>query len=454
MGIASIVFVVLLLAATVLFAFNVRKIIRNIRLGRDLNRSDRSSERWKLMFRVALGQSKMVVRPVSGLLHILVYVGFIIINIEILEIIFDGIFGTHRALSQVIPMKLYVSFINIFEVLALGVLVACVIFLVRRNVLKIKRFFGKEMTAFPRSDANFILITEILLMTAFLLMNAADTKLMSQSESILLETGLSKYSVINWSDNNFLISSLFSSIVGNTLSNLSLIERTCWWFHIVGIFAFLNYLPYSKHFHIMLAFPNVYFSNLNAKGRFNNMEAVTNEVKLMFDPSVDPYATPALATEDAVPQKFGAKDVTDLTWKSLMDAYTCTECGRCTDECPANKTGKLLSPRKIMMDVRDRLEEVGKNIDKHGKDYQDGKSLLNDYISIEELRACTTCNACVEACPVNNDPLAVIMDMRRYLIMEESNAPAEWNMMATNIENNGAPWQFAQADRLKWKDEA
>lgn len=431
MGISNILFIVALLAAAGLFTVNVKKIIRNIKLGRDIDRKDNSSERWSTMFRVALGQSKMTVRPIAGLLHIIVYVGFIIINLEVMEIVIDGITGSHRFLYHIIGDNAYKFFINCFEILALLVLVSCVIFLIRRNVLKLKRFWKPEMKGWPASDANLILITEVLLMSAFLIMNAADVK-----------AGM-----------DFVISSNLKGMLPTDESTLNMIERGCWWFHILGIFAFLNYLPYSKHFHILLAFPNVYYSNLNAKGRFTNMEAVTNEVKLMFDPSADPYAAPPEPDPNAEPVKFGAKDITDLTWKSIMDGYTCTECGRCTDECPANKTGKKLSPRKIMMDVRDRAEEVGKCIDKHGVGHDDGKSLLHDYITVEELRACTTCNACTEACPVNNDPLAVILDLRRYLIMEESNAPQEWNGMSTNIENNGAPWQFAQADRLNWANE-
>ncbi|MBL4652922.1 MAG: (Fe-S)-binding protein, partial [Flavobacteriales bacterium] len=324
------------------------------------------------------------------------------------------------------PKNSYTGFINIFEVLALGVLVGCVIFFIRRNIVRIPRFHKAEMKSWPKTDANIILITEILLMTAFLTMNAADTH----------------------AGADFLISSGLKGFLPPDADSLHLIERSCWWFHILGVFAFLNYLPYSKHFHIVLAFPTTYYSNLLPKGQFTNMEAVTNEVKLMFDPNADPYATPPETDPNAEIVRFGAKEVNDLTWKNLMDAYSCTECGRCTSECPANQTGKLLSPRKIMMDTRDRLEEFGKN---NGTD--DGKSLLHDYITPEELRACTTCNACTEACPINLDPLSIIMEMRRYLIMEESNAPAEWNGMATNIENNGAPWQFAQADRLNWATE-
>ncbi len=436
--ISSIVFIVLLIAASLLFAKNVKTIVRNIKLGRDLNRSDRKNERFSLMARVALGQSKMVVRPVAGLLHIVVYLGFIIINIEVLEIVLDGITGKHRLFA---PLgSVYYGLISTFEYLALGVLVACVIFLIRRNVLRLKRFHNAEMTSWPKSDANLILITEIMLMGAFLLMNAADAQLQSLGAEHYTKVGA------------FPISSVFMKMMtGMSVGSLVMLERGLWWFHIIGIFAFLNYLPYSKHFHILLAFPNVFYSKLTPKGKLDNMEAVKKEVELMFDPSADPYAAPP--EPQGEPQRFGAKDVTDLTWKQLMDSYTCTECGRCTDVCPANGTGKKLSPRKIMMDTRDRLEEVGKGINKNGKDFNDGKSLLRDYITEEELLACTSCNACTEACPVNNDPLSVIVDLRRYLIMEESKAPAEWTGIFTNIENNGAPWQFAQADRLNWKNE-
>jgi heterodisulfide reductase subunit C len=442
MNISSIIFIFLLLVAIGLFAKNIRTIIQNIKLGKKLDRNDNKSQRFSLMAKVALGQSKMVVRPVAGLLHIVVYVGFIIINIEVLEIVIDGITGQHRVFAFM--GGLYKFLISAFEWLALLVLIACVIFLIRRNVLRIKRFFGTEMTNWPKTDANLILITEILLMSAFLLMNTADTQLQVLGSEHYTQVG------------SFPISKHLVGLVdGMSESSLIMLERGTWWFHILGIFAFLNYLPYSKHFHIMLAFPNVFYSNLSPKGKFNNMEAVTKEVSLMFDPNTDPYAAPAEPLGE--PERFGAKDVTDLTWKQLMDSYTCTECGRCTDVCPANITGKLLSPRKIMMDTRDRLEEVGKGIRAAKKarteTFDDGKSLLRDYISEEELLACTSCNACTEACPVNNDPLSVIVDLRRYLIMEESKAPSEWTGVFTNIENNGAPWQFAQADRLNWKNE-
>lgn len=452
MAIGSIVFIICLGVASFFFYRSISKIRRNILLGRDVDRSDNSSLRWKTMIRVALGQSKMVVRPIAGFLHIIVYAGFVIINLEILEIILDGIFGTHRIFSSWLGIEAYRFFISVFETLALLVLVACVVFLIRRNVVKISRFWKPEMKGWPASDANLILIAEVLLMTAFLTMDAADTVLMNSSADALTSAGLDKYS-IGWTGGGFAISSFIVDILPNDFGALYFIERFCWWFHIIGILGFLNYLAISKHLHIILAFPAVYYSNLKAKGQFDNLEAVKKEVELMFDPSADPYAAPPEPEEGTVPPSFGAKDVKDLSWKQLMDSYTCTECGRCTSECPANQTGKLLSPRKIMMDTRDRLTELGNYIDRNGLESEDGKTLINDYISPEELWACTSCNACTEACPVNLDPLSIIVDLRRYLVMEQSAAPAELNNMFTNIENNGAPWQFAQADRLNWKDE-
>ena len=429
--VAQILFLVITLAAIALFTFNFRKIIRNIRLGKSVDRSDQPQKRLMTMLRVAFGQSKMVVRPIPAFLHFFVYIGFIIINIEVLEIMIDGLFGTHRIFNGL--GGLYNFLIGSFEILALTVWVSCVIFLIRRNVLKLKRFKGVEMTNWPKSDANYILIVEILLMSAFLLMNAADAKL-----QIL---GANHYTVAG----SFPVSQYLMNLLPSNESALIMIERGCWWFHIIGILAFLNYLPYSKHFHILFAFPNTYFSNLEPKGEFTNMASVTNEVKAMLDPSFVPAETEA--------GKFGAKDATDLTWVNLMNAYTCTECGRCTSVCPANITGKLLSPRKIMMDTRDRIEEIGKNIEKNGPEYQDGKALLDDYITREEIWACTSCNACVEACPVNIDPLQIITELRRYAVMEESQAPASINAMLGNIENNQAPWKYSPADRFNWANE-
>lgn len=430
--VAQIIFLVITLAAIVLFTFNSRKIIRNIRLGRPVDRSDQPQKRLMTMLRVAFGQSKMVVRPIPAFLHFFVYIGFVIINIEVVEIMIDGLFGTHRIFHGL--GGLYDFLIASFEILALTVWVACVIFLIRRTVLKLKRFSGVEMTSWPKSDANYILITEILLMTAFLMMNAADLKLQVLGAAHYTNAGA------------FPISQYLINLLPSSENALIAVERGCWWFHIIGILAFLNYLPYSKHFHILFAFPNTYFSNLEPKGEFTNMASVTNEVKAMLDPSFVPA--------EAEAGKFGAKDATDLSWVNLMNAYTCTECGRCTDSCPANITGKLLSPRKIMMDTRDRITEIGKNIDKNGADHQDGKSLLDDYITREEIWACTSCNACVQACPVNIDPLQIIMELRRFAVMEESQAPGSINAMLGNIENNQAPWKYSPADRFNWANES
>ncbi|MBT8304993.1 MAG: 4Fe-4S dicluster domain-containing protein, partial [Bacteroidia bacterium] len=382
---------------------------------------------------IALGQSKMVRRPIAGLLHIIVYLGFIIINIEVLEIIIDGLLGTHRIFSGIGP--LYGVLIGSFEILALLVLGAVGLFWIRRNIIRLKRFIMPEMKGWPKNDANIILYFEVVLMCLFLIMNATDNAFQVSGNGNIV----SQY-----------ITPLF---VGLSESSVHLIERSAWWLHIIGILIFLNYLYYSKHLHILLAFPNTYYGSLNPKGQFDNLESVTNEVKMMMDPNVDPFAAPAAGSTE-VPAKFGASDVQDLNWLQLLNAYTCTECGRCTSECPANQTGKKLSPRKIMMDTRDRLEEVGKNIDANNGEFKDdGKQLLDDFITREELWACTSCNACVEACPVSIDPLSIIMDMRRYLVMEKSAAPVELNNMMTNIENNGAPWPYNQMDRLNWKNE-
>ena len=437
MGISNIIFLVVFLVAITFFIRNLNRIIANIKLGRDIDRSDRSTDRWKNMFRVAVGQSKMTRRPVAGILHIILYLGFVIINIEVIEIIVDGIFGSHRFLSSILPIGLYNFLIGSFEILAILVLVACVIFLIRRNVVRIKRFRSKEMTSWPRTDANLILIFEILLMSAFLIMNATD--------ALLFTAGASHY-VTSFSNP---ISQYFQFMfMGMDTATLVAIERFTWWFHIIGILGFMNYVLISKHLHIFFAFPSTYFANLNPLGQFSNLQSVTNEVKLMMDPNADPYAAPA--ADAAPPEQFGAKDVTDLNWVQLLNAYSCTECGRCTDNCPANQTGKLLSPRKILMDTRDRITELADNKRK-GK--EDTKSLLGDYITAEELWACTSCNACTDACPIELDPLSIIMDMRRYLVMEQSAAPTELNMMFSNVENNGAPWQFPAADRLNWKNE-
>ena len=434
--IPNILFAIVLILGIGYFVKNVKKLSRNIKLGKDLDVSGNKPQRWKNMAYIALGQSKMVKRPIAGLLHIIVYVGFVIINIEVLEIILDGLFGTHRIGLKVLPTSVYGFLIGSFEILAALVFVTVVVFWLRRNVIKLKRFLSAEMKGWPKNDGNFILYFEMVLMTLFLVMNATDTTFQS------LDSG----NVISQ-----FISPLFSGLSEGTLH---IIERAAWWLHIVGILVFLNYLYFSKHLHILLAFPNTYYGKLTPKGQFPNNPTVTKEVQLMMDPNADPFAAPAEDENAAEPEKFGASDVQDLSWLNLLNAYTCTECGRCTSECPANLTGKKLSPRKIMMDTRDRLEEVGKNIDANGgKFVDDGKQLLGDYITNEELWACTSCNACVEACPVSIDPLNIIMQMRQYLVMEQSAAPMELNNMMTNIENNGAPWPYNQMDRLKWKDE-
>ena len=436
--ISNILFAIILIIGVGFFIRNIKKIIRNIKLGKDIDRTDNKAERWKNMANIALGQSKMVRRPIAGLLHIIVYVGFIIINIEVVEIILDGLLGTHRLFA---PLGSFYDFlIASFEILAFLVLVSVTIFWIRRMIIRIPRFWNKEMKGFPKNDALYILYFEMVLMSLFLLMNAADFNLQSLDSVHYVKAG------------SFPISQFIAPLLsGISESSLIIMERSAWWIHIIGIFIFLNYLYYSKHLHILLAFPNTFYANLELKGKFKNNKTVTQEVKLMLDPEADPYAMPEETDEE--PEKFGASDVTDLNWVQLMNAYTCTECGRCTSVCPANLTGKKLSPRNIMMKTRDRLEEVGRNIDKNGEFKDDNKQLLNDYISPEELWACTTCNACVEECPINIDPLSIIMDLRQFLVMEQSAAPQELNMMMTNIENNGAPWQYNQMDRLNWKDE-
>ena len=390
------------------------------------------------MLRIAFGQSKMVSKPVSGTLHLIVYIGFIIINIELLEIVLDGLLGTHRILGPYLG-SFYSFLIASFEVLAALVIISVILFWTRRNLLKIKRFWNPEMKGWPKKDADFILYFEIILMSLFLLMNATDFLLQNLEVSNYVKVGFFPVS-------QFIVP-FFTSF---SIQTLILFERTFWWLHITGILIFLNYLYYSKHLHILLAFPNTFFANLDPKGKFVNNKMVKKEVKLMLDPNIDPNANLESGSESV---KLGASDVLDLNWVQLMNSYTCTECGRCTSECPANQTGKLLSPRKIMMDIRDRLEEVGSNISYNGSFKDDGKQLLNNYISEEELWACTSCNACVEACPIGIDPLSIIMDMRQYLVMEQSSAPGDLNNMMSNIENNGAPWPFNNQDRLLWAND-
>lgn len=434
----NILFAILLIAGIGLFIRSLKEIYQYIKLGRPIEKVDRTSERWSVMARVALGQSKMGARPIAGILHIFVYVGFVIINIELIEILIDGLFGTHRFLSSILGESIYGIFTAILEVLALLVIIAVVVFFIRRNFYGVKRLNMKELFGWPKNDANWILVIEFALMIAFLKMNSADLVLQNRG--------------VNPPHGSFPISSITFGALFETLnlsdSFLHFTERAAWWFHFVGILFFMNYLYFSKHLHILLAFPNTFFAKLDPKGKLSNLGSVTKEIKLMMDPTADPYAPVEGGAEE--PEKFGASDVFDLSQVQLLNAYTCTECGRCTSVCPANITGKKLSPRKIMMDTRDRLEEVGRNIKKNGSFQDDGKKLLDDYILREELRACTTCNACVEACPVLIDPLSIIIDLRRFMIMEESSAPQEWNMMMTNIENNAAPWQYNQADRLNW----
>lgn len=432
----QILFLVLSAAATWLFTLKVKEIRRNINLGRDEKIGDQPGRRWRNVLLLAFGQQKMFRKPIVALLHFVVYGGFIIINIEVLEIVLDGITGSHRLFAT--PLGgLYTFLINAFEVLALLVLLACVVFLIRRNIIKLKRFVSKDLDGWPRSDANYILMTEIVLMSLFLLLNASDTLLQTR--------GVEHYAT--HPTGNFILSQYLQPLLSGISANgLEMIERGCWWLHIIGIFAFLNYLPYSKHLHILLAFPNAYYAKLEPMGKMENMPSVQQEVLYAMQPELIP------AGDAAPPQRFGAKDVADLSWKNLMDAYSCTECGRCSSACPANQTGKLLSPRKIMMDTRDRMEDIGRNISKNGTFTDDGKSLLHDYITVEELRACTTCNACVQECPVSISPLDIIIKLRRYLVMEESNSPQEWTAMFGNVENNFAPWKFSPDERDKWAE--
>jgi heterodisulfide reductase subunit C len=431
----QLAFILISAAAIWLFSRSVLRIRKNILLGKDEDYGDHPGKRWKNLFLLAFGQKKMFRNPLVAILHFFIYAGFIIINLEVLEIFLDGFLGRHRIFR---PLgSSYIWLINSFEILAITVLIACLVFLCRRNILKLRRFASHDLDGWPRSDANYILITEIILMGLFLTMNASDT--------LLQERFYRHYSFMP--TGNFLVSQWLHPILDRLSTHrLVILERTCWWLHITGIFAFLNYLPFSKHLHILLAFPNAYYARLWPEGRMRNMPSVQNEVLYAMQPELAPV-------EPSTPIKFGAKDVMDLSWRNLLDAYACTECGRCTAACPANMTGKKLSPRKIMMDTRDRLEEVGRNIRTHGTFRDDGKQLLKDYISVEELRACTSCNACVEECPVSISPLEIILELRRSLVMEDSDAPPEWNTMFGNIENNFAPWKFSPDDRDAWKND-
>jgi len=433
----QLIFITITILAVWLFAKNINQIRRNILLGRDESLDDNKNQRWKNVLLLAFGQKKMFRNPLVAIMHFIIYAGFIIINIEVLEIAIDGLFGTHRIFSKPLG-SLYPWLIDAFEFLAVGVFTVCVIFLIRRNVLHVKRLWMKELNGWPKSDANYILITEILLMSFFLTMNAADTTLQLRGYSEYANHLTGNFAFSHW------LQPLFASMSDH---GLMMLERTCWWLHIIGIFAFLNYLPYSKHLHILFAFPNAYYSRLEPQGKFENMPEIQNEVLYAMQPELAPTD---VTTETH--KKFGAKDVFDLSWKNLLDAYSCTECGRCTAACPANITGKVLSPRLIMMKTRDRAEAVGKNINQNKTFVDDSKALLHDYITSEELRACTTCQACVQECPVSINPLDIIVQLRRYLVMEESNAPQEWNAMFSNIENNFAPWKFSPDERDNWAE--
>ncbi len=430
--ISQIIFALLLVVAGYFIFRRYQFVKGNIFLGQKGPETDRKGERLKTMILVAFGQGKMFSRPFVALMHLIPYVGFVVINIELIEIIIDGLTGEHR--SFVGFGGYYRLLINLFEVLAGLVLIACVVFLIRRNVGKIKRFQSAEMKTWPKRDANIILITEILLMKAFLIMNAADSLLTVRSATPARVP-------------SFWVSQIYQPMLKHISTGaLEGISHFCWWFHIVGILGFIVYLSYSKHLHILLAFPTTYFSKLQAPGNLSNDKAVTNEVKLMLDPNA--------VVEPVDFTRFGVKDVSDLTRTQLLSAYSCTECGRCTSVCPANQTGKLLSPRKVMMDVRDRMEEIGNaKAANKGVWVDDGKSLIRDYISEEEVWACTTCNACTNACPININPMEVLVDLRRYLIMEESKSPDSITSMFNNVENNGAPWAMSAMNRADWTNE-
>ncbi|OGX81020.1 (Fe-S)-binding protein [Hymenobacter glacialis] len=447
----SIIFLLLLVAAFGLFAWQVRKVRANILVGRDRDMSGNAAERFKKTLLVAFGQQKMFKRLTPALLHLIVYVGFLVINVEVLEIVVDGLFGTHRFLSFLGPVYDVLMATN--EILGALVILAVIAFWWRRNSsAPVRRFTGVELRAWPKLDANIILYVEVILMAALFTMNTADLKLHQLASKDLPGT--------------FPISSLLTGLFPDSVSALEILERVGWWAHIVGILVFLNYLPSSKHFHIIITFPNVWFSRLVPQGQFSNVESITHEVKAMMDPSyVVPPAPTAPDGSALAPTSFGAKDVEDLPWTSLLNAYSCTECGRCTSVCPANLTGKLLSPRKIIMDTRDRMEEKYESPlifrpNVYGAEAKHepitdlaNATLLRGKVTPEELWACTTCNACVESCPVNINPLESIIEMRRFLVLEESAAPNALNVMFSNIENNGAPWAFSPSDRFNWADD-